>query len=349
MENTQYALHQESRLVPPRVLIAYHKNCIDGFMSAYIVRQAVSEKNMYAKAEVKCLPMAYENKDDIQELINELWEGRYAVLYVVDFSIDKILLESFLSQELVSRIYVYDHHLSAFDKYCPKYYATHQFPEYFNHTRGLEVSLDLNECGASLCYEEMYGDCIEAATIKNALALLVEYIKDYDIWTFKKGKDTHYMHEYLHLSTPWTFDKIDNIVAELTLSGYEHLSIMLEVGAKEYRNKLTKINELEKKARRVVLAGIAGLGVVAPAIYASELGNRLANTGGTFGLVIPPVAPADYDPSGKITVSLRSVGDFSVFAMASGYEGGGHKNAAGCSIPREELLEFTDAELQYGA
>jgi nanoRNase/pAp phosphatase (c-di-AMP/oligoRNAs hydrolase) len=50
-------------------------------------------------------------------------------------------------------------------------------------------------------------------------------------------------------------------------------------------------------------------------------------------------------------VSLRSKGDFDVSAIAKRFGGGGHKNAAGFNIPKdqdlEEILEDTLVDVTY--
>lgn len=43
-------------------------------------------------------------------------------------------------------------------------------------------------------------------------------------------------------------------------------------------------------------------------------------------------------PAGHIKVSMRSVGDVDVSAVARALQGGGHKNASACVV-RQEMLE----------
>ena len=76
---------------------------------------------------------------------------------------------------------------------------------------------------------------------------------------------------------------------------------------------------------------VSGLAVNANALFASELGNRLAERSGSFGLVWELAA------GGDVKVSLRAAGRVDVAAIAAGYGGGGHPNAAGF---RMELTRF---------
>jgi len=68
---------------------------------------------------------------------------------------------------------------------------------------------------------------------------------------------------------------------------------------------------------------VRGIAVNANALFASELGNLLAEQSGTFGLIW------QLSGDGEIKASLRSKGDFDVAAIAARYGGGGHRNAAG--------------------
>ena len=72
---------------------------------------------------------------------------------------------------------------------------------------------------------------------------------------------------------------------------------------------------------------VSGLAINANALFASELGNRLAEESGTFGLVWELVS------GGEVKVSLRATGRVDVAAIAAGYGGGGHPNAAGFRMP----------------
>ena len=76
-------------------------------------------------------------------------------------------------------------------------------------------------------------------------------------------------------------------------------------------------------AMNFLTGAVSGLAVNANALFASELGNRLAERSGSFGLVWELAA------GGDVKVSLRAAGKVDVAAIAAGYGGGGHPNAAG--------------------
>jgi len=67
-------------------------------------------------------------------------------------------------------------------------------------------------------------------------------------------------------------------------------------------------------------------------LFASELGNRLAEQSGSFGLVWQVGA------DGEAKVSLRAAGKVDVARIAAGYGGGGHPNAAGFRLPLSRFM-----------
>lgn len=82
---------------------------------------------------------------------------------------------------------------------------------------------------------------------------------------------------------------------------------------------------------------VSGLGINADALFASELGGRLAEQSGSFGLIWQLGA------DGNVKASLRAAGKVNVAGIAAGYGGGGHPNAAGFRMPLEH---FTQEVLQ---
>jgi hypothetical protein len=67
----------------------------------------------------------------------------------------------------------------------------------------------------------------------------------------------------------------------------------------------------------------SGVAINANVLFASELGNQLAEQSGSFGLIWQLAG------DGEVKASLRSKGSFDVAAIAVRYGGGGHRNAAG--------------------
>jgi nanoRNase/pAp phosphatase (c-di-AMP/oligoRNAs hydrolase) len=77
---------------------------------------------------------------------------------------------------------------------------------------------------------------------------------------------------------------------------------------------------------------VSGIAINANGLFASELGNQLAEQSGTFALIWQLAG------DGEVKASLRSKGNFDVAAIAARYGGGGHRNAAGFRLPAAQFM-----------
>lgn len=68
--------------------------------------------------------------------------------------------------------------------------------------------------------------------------------------------------------------------------------------------------------------------------FGSDVGHKLAKDCGTYGLTWHTVDGVE------ARCSLRSDGDYDVSVIAKQFGGGGHKNAAGFSVPLKTLLSW---------
>jgi hypothetical protein len=78
---------------------------------------------------------------------------------------------------------------------------------------------------------------------------------------------------------------------------------------------------------------VPGIAINANALFASELGNSLAEQSGSFGLIW------QLSGDGEVKASLRSKGKtLDVSVIATRYGGGGHPNAAGFRMPADQFF-----------
>lgn len=234
-------------------------------------------------------------------------------VYILDFSYKRDVL---LSMDwVVSSLVVIDHHKTAAEDLTGLPFAR----------------FDMSKSGCVLAWEYFHGGA--------PVPLLLLNIQDRDLWKFEM-RDTKAACEALRNTVPFDFSAWDpfcrfNDVCRFS-SEYADLvargKMLLDVFDNDIQNLLPFQHS-------VSLFGSLGLACNASPKYASELGNKLAERSGTFGLVYFYAGPTNKAP-GEWRFSIRSIGDFDVSAIAKRFGGGGHKNAAGFSVLRlEDVLD----------
>src|SRR5581483_726855 len=205
--------------------------------------------------------------------------------------------------ERAGSLLVLDHHKTALDELADLPYVT----------------LDMNQSGAGMAWRHFHPH--------DPVPRLVLAVEDGDLWRheFPATRDI-----YLRLSLePRTFSNWNRIAALLERDT-DFASFVAE-GRLLREEREFQVERLVLRRHEVLLGGEEGLGVEAPAGLRSEVGHRPAELSGTFGLVW-------YGRGETTRVSLRSIGDFDVERLARRYGGGGHRNAAGFSLPNPAML-----------
>jgi uncharacterized protein len=284
-------------------LVIYHDHCTDGFASAYSAWLALGEEAEY-------LPYSYGQDLDPSKT---LYEDR--LVYILDFSFPIEILKRLLSA--AKKVVWLDHHKSAFESLGMEYY------------RGIisKVSDDRKEF---ILDDTMSGAMISWMYFHPGVEppLYIKEIDDRDRWQFKLpgSKATH---AWLQAQQPWSFEQWKSL----------DWSSIREYGELLLKVKSADVNRSSKKARIVRVKNprsgklYKGLAVNCQS-HMSEVGHELANNSGTYGFVWY------LDVDNRVKVSLRSNDEYDVSMMAKMFGGGGHKNAAGCEMSLEQLMEF---------
>jgi oligoribonuclease NrnB/cAMP/cGMP phosphodiesterase (DHH superfamily) len=304
-----------------KTLIIYHARCTDGFGAAFAAWCKFGDDAEY-------LPMQY-GQDLLKEYTNLLVDRD---IYVLDFSFDKATTEWIIDH---SNSFTWlDHHKTAFEMWCDDGERNRR-----EDSNGRDyVLLDNNKSGAMLAWEYFH----PGTTVPH----LIQYIDDRDRWVFKhdESRPLHAgLRVYPQKFREWAYlvpamGGTANALVEVIETG----RTILQVYDEQIKSRVKvaeKCNILKSKPREggehwecdwVVNA--EGLAVNSP-MHQSEIGNELAKASGTYGLVWY------YDSATKrANVSLRSIGDYDVSAIAKAFGGGGHQNAAGCSVDMSTLL-----------
>lgn len=222
-----------------------------------------------------------------------------AILYILDFSFSPQLLVD--ASAKAGRVILIDHHMTAMEQY-DDFFKLRLPP------KNLSINFEMSRSGCILTWQYFFHD------LKPPKILL--HIEDRDLWHFKLD-GTREITTALYERMPITFAEIGTL----------DLSELLAIGRIQVEQFTGMVKRIAKSAHSVSVVGRVGLAVNAPSLFASDLGHVLAEKSGTFGMIYY------YDGrKQQWNFSLRSIGDYDVGHLATGFGGGGHKNAAGFTL-----------------
>lgn len=327
--------------MPHPATVLYHADCPDGFGAAYAAWRYYGERAAY-------VPMHHGQPWEQLDLADR-------DVFILDFSFPPADL---LAMAAAARsVFLLDHHITARQAWAGRLAAApggsglalHRHPEL-----PLTVAFDLDKSGAALAWEHFHPG--------EPMPLTIAHIQDQDLWRFRLP-DTRPFCRALRLR-PYDFAVWDGIVRaaaspasalyrEMVVEGtaIEHFcALEVErlaggslVAPATLRGELADPLQARRHGLPVITGeegcwlAIDGLAINASGVFASDLGNRLAEKSGSFGLVW------QLSGDGEVRVSLRACGRVDVAAIAQNYGGGGHPNAAGFRLP---LQRFTAEVLQ---
>jgi uncharacterized protein len=195
------------------------------------------------------------------------------------------------------------------------------------------VIFDLKRSGAGLTWDELFGKEVDIPGVitipGQPRPWYVNYVEDRDLWN-NKLPDTKEISAYLKL-IPLTIEAWDNLVSENRHTAATNGAVLLK-GINNYVSEVIQTRRLGTFHDRSV-------GVInAPFPYISELGHELAKES--------QIGMSWYErQDGKISFSMRSIGDIDVSAIARIHGGGGHTNAAGFEKSLKDGRDLVDRVL----
>jgi oligoribonuclease NrnB/cAMP/cGMP phosphodiesterase (DHH superfamily) len=300
------------------VIVIYHGNCADGFGAAYAVRNHLGEDGIEYHAGVY-----QQTPPDVK--------GKHVVM--VDFSYKPEVVQSMRADAL--SILVLDHHKSAmesfeefdfgngywsmsewtggdinFDRFVMALYQDNCE----NCPFGTYAYFDMKRSGAMIAWEFFN---------KEPAPKLFHHIQDRDLWQFKLAGTREI--QAAVFSNPYDFGVWDILIES-------ELGDLVQDGAAIERKHFKDIAELLKVCQRTMKIGGHEVPVVSlPYTMASDAGHTMSKG--------KPFAACYWDTPTHRIFSLRSNEEgIDVSIVALGYGGGGHRNAAGFSVPREHEL-----------
>lgn len=241
--------------------------------------------------------------------INEPPEGlSNKEVYIVDFSFTKDVLQKLLDTN--KSVLVIDHHASTKDDVLA-------FPDNI---------FDNNHSGAVLAWQYFHPD--------TETPELLKYVEDVDLWRFALPESREFstaLGQY-----EMDFQAWDRLITDL--EDENNLINFIAKGAliAKFEDKL--VAHMMTRKERVSFEGHE-VWAINTSEYVSILGNNLAEL--NLAAEQEPMGLVYYHTDGIVKISLRSLGDCDVAAIAQKYGGGGHKNAAGISVASFDELPFS--------
>lgn len=282
-----------------RPLVIYHGNCADGFSAAWCFWKRYGEQADYVAGVYQQDPPDVADRE----------------VYLVDFSYKRPVVERML--QVAASVTLIDHHKTAIDDLRPLKEAMELTN---NDGRGVNFGwyCDLDRSGATLAWDYLFP--------REPRPLLLGHIEDRDLWRFKlpgtrEIQANVFSHEY-------TFETWDRLMS----AGQVELLQMTAAGAAIERKHHKDIAELVKVCRRRMTIG-------AHSVWAASLPYTLTSDAGHLMAQGELFAACYWDTQDTRVFSLRSTEDgMDVSDIAKFYGGGGHKHAAGFSVPRTHVL-----------
>lgn len=225
---------------------------------------------------------------------------------LVDFSYKRAVVEEII--EVANNVVLIDHHKTAIEDLAG--------------VAGLQQFISIDHSGAILAWKFLMGDIPPPR--------LLQHIEDRDLWKFALPHTREIQSNLF--SYPYNFAVWDELIARFETGDNDSF---VQSGAAIERKLHKDVAELVQVCQRLMnIGGYTGIPVASlPYTYVSDAAYLMAKETGA------PFAACYWDtPTGRV-FGLRSVeGGVDVSIVATQYGGGGHKHAAGFTVPRDHQL-----------
>lgn len=295
------------------MIVIYHADCVDGRTAAWLVRRHFMVETGLFK-DIVFIAAKYGDEIPDRDLLKD------QDVWIVDFSYDpEKLVELCKHARMVT---LCDHHESIV-RSLAKYFgdlAAHATRHGLHHDgfpKNLLAHLDTDRSGTGIVWDVLYGH------EERTKPLWLDHVQDRDLWRFKMP-NTKAVFAAIECYSP-TFESMD-FIDKLP---YDTLVAMGQV-ALEKNERMIEWH-LKYATRMVVHQGVEVPLINAPRYIANEVADRLAGS--------HPYVIMHYEGITHRHVSLRShiSGDCydgcTVNDIAEEYGGGGHRTAAGFTLP----------------
>lgn len=292
-----------------KTLCIYHGNCADGFMSAWIVRRALSSSAVDFHAGV------YQDQPpDVT--------GRDVLL--VDFSYKRPVMTEIVAK--ANSVTVLDHHKTAAEDLLPMLDA--------GEIRGV---FDMERSGAGITWDFYFPS--------EPRPFLVNHVEDRDLWRFKLPMTREI--QAAVFSYPYDFAIWDGLVNSFDQFGGTMLAVEGAAIERKHHKDIAELVKVVTRPMKfdLSLSVAESLGIPGGASVVVPMANLPYTLTSDAGHLLcgdeHPFAGCYWDtPEGRV-FSLRSRDNGAdVGAIAKQWGGGGHAHASGFRVPFDQLAQF---------
>lgn len=316
-------------------LIAYHANCNDGQVAAFVAWKFTGRSATTVAVNYDLHKKSFQ--DVLQHLTKNLPTGddlsSYA-LTVVDFSFPYETLKRL--GEVFQRVTVLDHHKTAQDDLREHFSSTDVTLTINNVEKTLyQIAINVSvlfcaeESGALMAWRHFAGE-------NSSVADFVRYTSDRDLWKFVYPQTRPFTSGMgLHRNDSWEqLEKVLDNPTAVIANGKVIESIREE-----------RVKSILSKPHRYMQARVEDsrfhIGCYnAPPDITSDLLNVYVNTVGNYTVGMAYTIGSD----DMVYCSLRSVKGLDCSVIAKALGGGGHAEACGFSVPLKQFMEMLETK-----
>ena len=286
------ALHQDNTFT---IEIYYHRDCPDGHVAAFTLWLNLQDNGAYA-TNYHPIQYGYRPPDVTGKIV-----------YILDISFPAHIIETMIEQS--EALLIIDHHETAIEQ-------LKSIPE-------KNKIFDITECGSTLTWKYLYHD--------KPLPLLYRYIKSRDLWSYDMENTTAFTLAFnlaIKDNDKYSFELTKKYLDDSEVLGLINVGKILE----PYHNDL-----VESSLSKVCFCPLKYNDKVLIVAYVNTVVSLASDVGNRCMRKYPFVdfcACFYIDIGHEITrFQLRSRdGCQNVSVIAKEHGGGGHRNAAGCSV-----------------
>jgi len=295
-----------------RNVIIFHKDCMDGLSSAYLMNLYLKIKSYDYPGKMESISIPMQYGESFENFIKENEINKTDDIYFVDFSLKRNEMKNLIN--MVNFVTIIDHHET----------AQNELQGLQDQFDNIDLIFDMSKSGAMLTYDYV----TQRRVVVNSK--LFEYIQDRDIWQWELENSKEVSEFLMFKIIPNSINSFSKIINNYMVKDMIEIGkILLEKKEMDVDGK-TEIDKLKK----VIIKGETFL-ICNATSNISEIGNTICtkhNKKACMYFILP---------NNKVVLSFRSLDELGpINDTAVKLGGGGHPLAAGATVSLETLVKI---------